>query len=77
MGAVVKALKRGVSDLIWKVRDIGVWPSLIIEISGACNARCRYCCRGTGNHQSTVPYMAAKTFAAVFAHLKKIGCLFN
>ncbi|MDR2412002.1 MAG: hypothetical protein LBD66_00105 [Holosporales bacterium] len=64
-----------IKDLVWgivnKALNVGTAEVLIVEISGVCNAICRYCCRGTGNHVSTCRFMSAEKFAAILAHLKK------
>ncbi|MDR1267612.1 MAG: radical SAM protein [Holosporales bacterium] len=67
-----------VKDFIYKIlfNTLNCGASgLMIEVSGVCNAQCKYCCRATGNHVSTVPYMPVEKFAAILAHLRKIGML--
>ncbi|MDR2412478.1 MAG: radical SAM protein [Holosporales bacterium] len=60
--------------ILWKILNRKAWDGFVeIEISGRCNARCKYCCTGQGRHVTTVPYMKAEKFAAIMAHLKKIG----
>lgn len=54
-----------------------IYPSVHIEISGVCNAKCKYCCRGTKNHVSDVRFMSAKKFESILAHLHEIKILSN
>ncbi|MDR0662450.1 MAG: hypothetical protein LBF76_03645 [Holosporales bacterium] len=64
-----------IKDSLWKglhtVLNVGCAKVLILEISGLCSARCKYCCRGTSNHISTIKFMTAAHFEALLAHLKK------
>ncbi|MDR0485811.1 MAG: hypothetical protein LBH29_03680 [Elusimicrobiota bacterium] len=49
--------------------------SVLIDISGICNAKCLYCCQGSGNHKSKTAFMTAKHFEQIIDHLLNLQIL--
>lgn len=49
--------------------------TLSIEISGLCNAKCKWCCSATGNHPTKTKFMTAEKFEKILKHLIKNNAL--
>ncbi|MDR0822502.1 MAG: radical SAM protein [Endomicrobium sp.] len=65
-------------SIIYKIRKISyvqdiryrLFPRCIaIEISGICNAKCLYCCQGSGNHKAKNTFMIAEEFEKIIHRL--------
>ena len=51
--------------------------NIIIEISGCCNSKCKYCCTGQGKHVTATKFMTADKFEKIILRLKEFGFLSN
>ena len=66
LGRIVQWLQN-----IVKLKYYG-FNNFLIEISGCCNSKCKYCCTGSGNHITETKFMKAETFENVIKHLIRI-----
>lgn len=63
---------RFIQKIIDKIRNKKVRfvpASVTIEISGSCNAKCTYCCRGSDNHKVDKKFMTAIEFETILNRL--------